>query len=111
MQFETFFTWLEGYYGKYERPILRSSVAAYVKAIPEPEIEPLKEYLKVNFSTQYGFTPDIGTIEVARKDINPIPKESGSICDKGHRYHGSFCRQCIKDEREAAAENDGGDEF
>ncbi len=74
MQFKTFFTWLEGYYGKYDRPILRISVAEYVRAIPEPELEPLQEYLKKNFSTQYGFTPDIGTIEVARKDIKPIHK-------------------------------------
>ncbi len=52
--------------------------------------------------------------EEREKDIksdNDIPKESGSVCDNGHKYHGSFCRQCIKDEREAAAENDGGDEF
>ena len=113
MQSETFFAWLEGYYGVYDKskPMLRNSVAAYIKSIPEAQFEPIAEYLRLNFSTQYNFTPDVATIEVARKDIKPIPKESGSICDKGHRYHGSFCRQCIKDEREAAAGNDGGDEF
>ena len=52
--------------------------------------------------------------EEREKDIkrdDDTPKESGSVCDNGHNYHGSFCRQCIKDEREAAAGNDGGDEL
>ena len=74
MQYETFFAWLEGYYGKYERPILRNSVAAYIKTIPEAQLEPLAEYLRLNFSTQYNFTPDVATIEVARKDLKPIHK-------------------------------------
>ena len=55
---------------------------------------------------------DLG--EEREKDIkrdDDTPKESGSVCDNGHKYHGSFCRQCIKDEREAASVDDDDDEF
>ena len=74
MQYKEFFQWLEGYYGPYERDVLRRSVASYVKSIPEHLLDAIAEYLRLNFSTQYNFTPDVATIEVARKSIKPVHK-------------------------------------
>jgi len=74
MKTEEFFLWLEGYYGKYDRTVLRNDVAVYIRKIPERELPLIKEYLKQSFSTQYNFTPDIATLEIARKDIKPAPR-------------------------------------
>ena len=75
MKTEDFFLWLEGYYGKYDRTVLRNDVAVYIRNIPERELPLIKEYLKQSFSTQYNFTPDIATLEIARKDIKPAPTQ------------------------------------
>lgn len=74
MEYREFFDWLVGYYGEYERDTLRKSAAGYVKSIPAEELWPIAEYLRLNFSTQYHFTPDVATIEVARKSIRPVHK-------------------------------------
>ena len=73
MKCEEFFLWLEGYYGKYTRTVLRNSVAAYVRKIDEYKLSGIKEYLQLNFSTNYGAAPDIATLEIARKDIRDRP--------------------------------------
>ena len=71
---EDFFVWLERYYGRYARTELRNTVAAYIRDIPEQEFVPLKAHLIRTFSTQYNFTPDVATLEVARSDIKPAPR-------------------------------------
>ena len=74
MNHKEFFIWLEGYYGKYDRPVLRNDVAVYVRKIPEDDLYPIRQRLTEAFSTQYNFTPDIATLEIARKDIKPPPR-------------------------------------
>jgi len=75
MNHKEFFVWLEEYYGKYPRPGLRRAVGEYILTIPEYNLDKLSNYLIRAFSTQYNFTPDVATLEVARKDIRPDPDE------------------------------------
>jgi dTDP-4-dehydrorhamnose reductase len=64
-----FFTAIEGYYGKYPRPFLRSEVAEHIKTIKESELDTLYHYIKHTVSTRYGFIPDIEAIELARREM------------------------------------------
>jgi len=71
MNWKEFGAWLEGYYGKYPRRQLKEDIAEYIKDVPEADFPSLVGYLKINFSTQYNFTPDIATLETARLDMKP----------------------------------------
>jgi hypothetical protein len=44
-------------------------MGAYVKTIPEDELDDLYRYMKYSISTQFGAVPDIEAIEQARRDM------------------------------------------
>ena len=84
MNSKDFFTSIEGYYGKYPRPLLRREVSEYIKGMPEQALSDLLWHLKKTISTQYGFVPDIAAIETARRemrDMAPIKERHKQLPD------------------------------
>lgn len=70
MTHESFVGMLEGYYGKYPRPVLRDSILRYVKDYSPADLDVLMRELLLTYSGQYRHTPDIAVMEKAKGDIN-----------------------------------------
>lgn len=70
MTHQAFVSMLEGYYGKYPRPVLRDSISRYLVDYSPADLDVLMRELLLTYSGQYRHTPDIAVMEKAKEDIN-----------------------------------------
>ena len=60
---------LEGYYGRYEKPLVKAEVYKEIRGMNEKFLQCLYDELKLSFGIQYGKQPDVKVIETAREKV------------------------------------------
>lgn len=68
MTVDGFVSYIEGYYGRYQRPAQKQTVAAYLARFNDYQLSALSRRLIMDYTGQYRFTPDVAILEgIARK--------------------------------------------
>ena len=68
MTAQGFVAYVEGYYGRYQRPAQKQTVVAYLSRFGEQDLSLISRRLILDYSGQFRFTPDVAILEgIARK--------------------------------------------